>query len=317
MREFFGFGGYERTPEGFLSWQHLVFASVFLIAMIAVSIIIGLRFRNKDEKAKNKVLVWTAILIVASEVFHITICCIRENSFTPILHNLPLFLCSIQFITIPLAAFAKGRIKEAALDFVFVFGILSAVMGVFGAGQNFNAYPVISFDNVISAITHTISGFASLYIVISNMTSMKSKNIWITYMILISVCVLAYIADILIPELRYEKREIAKVVILNTKNVILRIINISLGGTNFTLLEPKDVLTEAVKMQAPKIILVHNHPSGDATPSKSDYNVTDRVFEAAELMGIELLDHIVIGDGTYQSILRQKNAFRKDVKTRC
>ena len=199
MREFFGFGGYERTPEGFLSWQHLVFASVFLIAMIAVSIIIGLRFRNKDEKAKNKVLVWTAILIVASEVFHITICCIRENSFTPILHNLPLFLCSIQFITIPLAAFAKGRIKEAALDFVFVFGILSAVMGVFGAGQNFNAYPVISLDNVISAITHTISGFASLYIVISNMTSMKSKNIWITYMILISVCVLAYIADILIP----------------------------------------------------------------------------------------------------------------------
>lgn len=199
MAEFFGFNGYKRTPEGFMSWQHLVFASLFFVTMIVISIIIGMKFRNKDEIAKNKVLVWTAIIIVSSEVLHIAICCIRAGSFFPILHNLPLFLCSIQFITIPLAAFAKGRVKEAALDFVFIFGILSASMGVFGAGQNFNAYPVLSFDNVISAVTHTVSGFASLYIVISNMTSMKAKNIWITYVILLSVCILAYVADILIP----------------------------------------------------------------------------------------------------------------------
>lgn len=114
------------------------------------------------------------------------------------------------------------------------------------------------------------------------------------------------VADILIPELRYEKREIAKVIILNSKNVVLRIIDISLGGANFTCIEPKDVLSEAIKMQAPKVILIHNHPSGDATPSKSDYNVTDRIYEAAEIMGIKLLDHIIIGDGTYQSLLLKK-----------
>ena len=114
------------------------------------------------------------------------------------------------------------------------------------------------------------------------------------------------VARILIPEIRYEKREIAKVIILNSKNIILRIINISLGGTNFAYLEPKDVLAEAIKMQAPKIILVHNHPSGDPTPSKQDYRVTDRIYEAAELMGIQLLDHIIIGDGTYQSLLLKK-----------
>ncbi len=114
------------------------------------------------------------------------------------------------------------------------------------------------------------------------------------------------IAEILIPELRYEKREIAKVVILNSKNVVLRIVNISLGGANFACIEPKDVLAEAIKMQAPKIILVHNHPSGDTTPSKGDYGVTDRVFEAAELMGVKLLDHIIIGDGTYRSLLQKK-----------
>lgn len=114
------------------------------------------------------------------------------------------------------------------------------------------------------------------------------------------------VANLLMPELKYEKREIAKVIILNTKNVVLRIVNISLGGSNFACIEPKDVLAEAIKIQAPKIILVHNHPSGDATPSKSDYNVTDRVYDAAQLLGIELLDHIVLGDGEYESLLRKK-----------
>lgn len=69
------------------------------------------------------------------------------------------------------------------------------------------------------------------------------------------------VADFIMPELRYEKREIAKVIILNNKNVILKALNISLGGANFACIEPKDVLIEAVKMGAPKIILVHNHPS--------------------------------------------------------
>ena len=199
FREFFGFGGYERTPEGYMSWQHIVFTLVFIGAMVALAIVIGLKFRNKDEKQKNKVMIITAIWIVSVEVFRITICCIKEQSFRTILYNLPLFLCSIQFITIPLAAWAKGKVKEAALDFVFIFGILSATMGIIGAGQNFNAYPVISFENITSAITHTTAGFASLYVVISKMQSMKVKNMWITYAILFVVCIVAYIVDILIP----------------------------------------------------------------------------------------------------------------------
>ena len=113
--------------------------------------------------------------------------------------ELPLFLCSIQLITIPLAAFSKGRVKEASLDFVFIFGILGAVLGTYFAGQNYGTYPVLSFDNTISAITHSMSGFASLYIVISGMDSMKKKNIPITLSILCSFCVAAYIANVLIP----------------------------------------------------------------------------------------------------------------------
>lgn len=113
------------------------------------------------------------------------------------------------------------------------------------------------------------------------------------------------VADLLMPELRYEKREIAKILLLNSKNIVLKIKDISLGGANFAFIEPKDVLQEAIKIGAPKIILVHNHPSGNATPSKRDFEITDRIYEASELLGVQFLDHIVIGDGNFQSILRK------------
>lgn len=199
MGEFFGFGGYKRTPEGYMSWQHLLFVSSLMVIMIALAIIFGLKYKNKDDKSKNKVLIWSAFLIDGFEILKFIIVCSREASIEPMLRMLPLFLCSIQLITIPLAAFAKGKVKEAALDFVFIFGILGAFAGTYGAGQNYSCYPVLSFDNVVSGITHSISGFASLYIVISGMASMKVKNMWISFTILISFCVAAYIADVLIP----------------------------------------------------------------------------------------------------------------------
>ncbi|MBQ9790070.1 MAG: YwaF family protein [Clostridia bacterium] len=199
MKEFFGFGGYERTPEGYMSWQHLLFVSLLMAAMIALAVVLGIKNKNKDMKIKNKVLIWAAILIDGFEIFKIIICCVRSGDISSILHMLPLFLCSIQLITIPLAAFAKGRVKEAALDFVFIFGILGAVLGTYGAGQNYSAYPVLSFDNVVSGITHAISGFSSLYIVISGMASMKPKNIWISFSILFAFCIMATIANYTIP----------------------------------------------------------------------------------------------------------------------
>lgn len=112
------------------------------------------------------------------------------------------------------------------------------------------------------------------------------------------------VADLLMDELRYEKREVVKLILLNSKNIILKIIDIALGGGNFAALEPKDVLYEPIKIGAQKIILVHNHPSGDPTPSKGDYQVTDRISECADVMGIPLLDHVVIGDGKFKSVFK-------------
>ena len=103
-------------------------------------------------------------------------------------------------------------------------------------------------------------------------------------------------------EMKYEKREKVKVLVLNTKNVLIKIINVSYGGTNSATINPKDILAEPTKMGAPKIILVHNHPSGDPTPSQEDIETTKRLYNAAALLGIELLDHIVIGNERYTSV---------------
>lgn len=198
MAEFFGFGGYTREPEGFMSWQHLTFVTLLLILMVVLAAIFGKANRPKPLADKNKALVVAALAIDIIELFKIVLMCFRAKDPWDWLYNLPLFLCSIQLITIPLAAFSRGRVKEAALDFVSIFGILGAVMGTYGAGQNYACYPVLSFDNVVSGITHCISGFASLYILISGMASMKKKNIPITFAILVVVCILAYIANVLV-----------------------------------------------------------------------------------------------------------------------
>ena len=112
----------------------------------------------------------------------------------------------------------------------------------------------------------------------------------------------ASVANLLMNEMKYEKREKVKVLVLNTKNVLIKIIDVSYGGTNSAIIEPKDILAEPIKMGAPKIILVHNHPSGDPTPSKEDIETTKRLYNAATLLGIELLDHIVIGNERYTSV---------------
>ena len=114
------------------------------------------------------------------------------------------------------------------------------------------------------------------------------------------------VANVLMHDLRFLKKEVIKIIILNNKNVILKILDIASGGTNFANTDIKDILSEAVKMQAPKIIMVHNHPTGDSTPSKSDIQITNRLYDAANLLGIQLLDHIVIGNMEYTSIFTEK-----------
>ena len=110
------------------------------------------------------------------------------------------------------------------------------------------------------------------------------------------------IANYVMEELKFQKREYVKLFLLNTKNEILKNIDVAIGGTNFANVSIKEIIGEALKIKAPKMILVHNHPTGDPTPSEMDIKFTDKLYNAARMFDIELLDHIVIGNMDFRSV---------------
>ena len=96
-------------------------------------------------------------------------------------------------------------------------------------------------------------------------------------------------------EMNTEKQEVLKVLILNNKNYVTKVKDIVKGETNFAKVSIKQILAENIKSQEPKLIMIHNHPSGDPTPSSEDIEVTKNLIAASELVDVALLDHIVLG----------------------
>lgn len=115
----------------------------------------------------------------------------------------------------------------------------------------------------------------------------------------------ASIAQYYMEDMRHLKQEIIKLLLLNTKTRLIGESNISKGTINASIVSPRELFVEALQKNAVSIILLHNHPSGDPTPSKEDILITRRVRDAGELIGIDLLDHIVIGNNCFTS-LREK-----------
>ncbi|MFZ5352952.1 MAG: RadC family protein [Bacillota bacterium] len=109
-------------------------------------------------------------------------------------------------------------------------------------------------------------------------------------------------AIVLMEDMRYLKKEYMKALLLNTKCGLISIEDISVGNLNSSIVHPREVFIPAIKKSSASIILAHNHPSGDPTPSKEDINITKRIAEAGKIIGIELVDHLIIGDGKYISL---------------
>lgn len=114
------------------------------------------------------------------------------------------------------------------------------------------------------------------------------------------------VANILMDKMRFEKQEILQTIMLDNRNNIIKIKEIAKGTGNYVKASIKSILSEAIKIEAPKIILVHNHPGGDPTPSEKDIEFTRKVKNASEMVGIELIDHVVIGRVQYKSIFSRK-----------
>lgn len=109
-------------------------------------------------------------------------------------------------------------------------------------------------------------------------------------------------SSLVMEEMRYLDREHFRIMILNTKNQVISVETISVGSLNSSIVHPREVFKHAIRKSAAALILVHNHPSGDPTPSSEDLKVTKRLMDAGILLGIEILDHIIIGDNKFYSM---------------
>ncbi|AOZ91911.1 RadC family protein [Paenibacillus crassostreae] len=111
--------------------------------------------------------------------------------------------------------------------------------------------------------------------------------------------------DVLSEQLRYLQKEHFVCLFLNTKNHIIAQETLSMGSLNASIVHPREVFRAAIKCSSASIICAHNHPSGDPTPSPEDISLTSRLVEAGQLIGIDVLDHVIIGDGDYISLKEQ------------
>ncbi|VAX15231.1 UPF0758 family protein [hydrothermal vent metagenome] len=109
------------------------------------------------------------------------------------------------------------------------------------------------------------------------------------------------VVSVYIRQMKNMKKEVFKVVLLNVKNKVFKTVTVSEGGLTSSVVHPRDVFSPAIRESAHGVILLHNHPSGDPSPSEEDMMLTRRITEAGRLLHIKILDHIIIGDNRYYS----------------
>lgn len=109
-------------------------------------------------------------------------------------------------------------------------------------------------------------------------------------------------ARLLMPELRYLTQEVFKLILLDMKNQVITMPVISKGGLSSSIVHPREVFKCAIRYSSAAVIMAHNHPSGVPEPSKDDIEITKRLVEAGKILGVDILDHIIIGDGIFFSM---------------
>lgn len=112
-------------------------------------------------------------------------------------------------------------------------------------------------------------------------------------------------AKYMMEDMRYLQKEHFVCLFLNTKNHVIAQETLSMGSLNASIVHPREVFRAAIKRSSASIICLHNHPSGDPTPSPEDIHMTKRLVDAGEIVGIDVLDHVVIGDRKYVSLKEQ------------
>jgi DNA repair protein RadC len=118
------------------------------------------------------------------------------------------------------------------------------------------------------------------------------------------------IANLLMAEMSLLEQEELRVVLLNTKNQVVSIAEVYRGSVHTSLVRTSEVFREAIRQNCPALVVVHNHPSGDPTPSPEDIKVTEQLVEAGKILDIEMLDHLILGQQNFTSLKEKRLGFK-------
>ncbi|MCQ2742890.1 MAG: YwaF family protein [Bacilli bacterium] len=175
----------------YLDTTHIILASIVSLITIFLGVFFGIRHRDRDERAKTKFILPFAITMWSFHLVRMVMIVVRTyasggNGWFQLLQcDLPLFLCDIQYFALVAICFAKGRLKKAGLDFCLCLGILSFAMGVWLNAGTYSGTAWWTSSYIYEMVVHAIPGGLSLYIAFSKSGSLKLKDIWVTFLILL------------------------------------------------------------------------------------------------------------------------------------
>lgn len=190
-----------RTPEGYMSWQHLVSVTITILIFFSFAIFLGIKFKN-NKKGQTGTLLGFGIALVFVYLLKtadiIVSAIIKENIQglgMSLANNIPIFLCDITIVMVPIAALTKGKVREVCCDFICTWGLVMGLVGNYLAGNIYSSSCVISFPTMISLLNHTLSGAVTVFLFITKLAKLDIKNIPFNLGILYVVMFVALVVD--------------------------------------------------------------------------------------------------------------------------
>ena len=199
IKNFFRLEGAD-SVDCYFKPEHIIVSTIVTLLFIGLAIFFGLRNKDKDEATKLKPIKISAIIHLSAQFLWLIITLIRtrhDNTYWLEIFRvvLPLFMCDIQLIAIPIAAWGKGKAQKIAIDLCVILGILTALMGAWFNAGTFGNNQIWCFFSIHNYINHCVPGFVSLYLIIVKLYSMRLKDIWITILVLCVFATFALIVD--------------------------------------------------------------------------------------------------------------------------
>ena len=180
--------------------EHIIVSIIITLLYIGLAVFFGIKYKNKEENQKLRPIKVSAFIHLSMYFTWLIVALIKtkhDSSYWLELFRfaLPLFMCDIQLIAIPVAAWGKGKAQKTAMDLCVILGILTALMGAWFNAGTFSNNQIWCFYSINNYVNHCVPGFVSLYIIISKQYNMRIKDSWITILVLLAFAAFALLFD--------------------------------------------------------------------------------------------------------------------------